>query len=78
MLILMPFLCFEWPGLIKVSCVDGDLKARGLGVIPTSGLIITVSLDYARRMLSSDDQFLSELGREIRFETTIGMNGRIW
>jgi exosome complex component RRP40 len=63
---------------LQVCCLDAEFKARGMGLIPAPGLVILVSLNYARRLLSPDDEFLTELGREIKFETTIGMNGRIW
>lgn len=47
-------------------------------MIQAPGLIITVSLNYARRLLTPNDGFLTALGKAIKFETTIGMNGRIW
>lgn len=58
--------------------MDVELKARGMGLLPSPGLIINTSLNYARRLMASDDTFISELGKQIKFETTIGMNGRIW
>jgi len=62
----------------EVSCVDAEGRARGFGVISTPGLLLSVSMNYARKLLSINDKFRTALGAEIKFETAIGMNGRIW
>lgn len=49
-----------------------------MGAIHTPGLVFNVTLNFARRLLSTENNFLSLLGKNIRFENTIGMNGKIW
>lgn len=58
--------------------MDFERRSRGLGVINVPGLVISTSLNHARKLLSSDDNFLNKLGKAIKFEIAIGMNGRIW
>uniref|UniRef100_A0A183CRE8 KH_dom_type_1 domain-containing protein n=1 Tax=Globodera pallida TaxID=36090 RepID=A0A183CRE8_GLOPA len=62
----------------ELSCVDSEGRARGMGLISAPGLVLSVSLSYARRLLSSDCKILSELSKQLKFETTVGMNGTIW
>uniref|UniRef100_A0A183CSF8 ECR1_N domain-containing protein n=1 Tax=Globodera pallida TaxID=36090 RepID=A0A183CSF8_GLOPA len=38
----------------ELSCVDSEGRARGMGLISAPGLVLSVSLSYARRLLSSD------------------------
>ncbi|KAL3085893.1 hypothetical protein niasHT_034123 [Heterodera trifolii] len=62
----------------ELSCVDSEGRARGMGLISAPGLVLSVSLGYARRLLSADCKILAELSKQLKFETTIGMNGTIW
>ncbi|KAI1728367.1 KH domain-containing protein [Ditylenchus destructor] len=62
----------------ELSCVDSEGRAHGMGVISTPGLVFTVALNYARKLLSPDDNFLSLLGNRLKFEITIGINGKVW
>uniref|UniRef100_A0A915DE84 K Homology domain-containing protein n=1 Tax=Ditylenchus dipsaci TaxID=166011 RepID=A0A915DE84_9BILA len=61
----------------EMSCVDTEGRARGMGVITTPGLVFSVTLNYARRLISTEDDFLASLGKRIKFEVTVGMNGKI-
>uniref|UniRef100_A0A915M6Z2 Ribosomal RNA-processing protein 40 n=1 Tax=Meloidogyne javanica TaxID=6303 RepID=A0A915M6Z2_MELJA len=62
----------------ELSCVDSESRARGMGVISTPGLVFSVTLSHARNLLKENDQIIPALGKELKFEITIGVNGRIW
>lgn len=62
----------------EISCVDSEARARGMGVITTPGLIFSVSLNYARRLVSTQNKTILELGKKLKFETIVGVNGKIW
>uniref|UniRef100_A0A0M3IFZ6 Ribosomal RNA-processing protein 40 n=1 Tax=Ascaris lumbricoides TaxID=6252 RepID=A0A0M3IFZ6_ASCLU len=61
-----------------LTCVDNEGRAQGLGLLPSGGFLFKTSLNLARRLLSPSSRLLSLIGKEIKFEITCGMNGRIW
>uniref|UniRef100_A0A914QGJ5 K Homology domain-containing protein n=1 Tax=Panagrolaimus davidi TaxID=227884 RepID=A0A914QGJ5_9BILA len=65
-------------GNIKMSCVNELGKAKGQGILPRSGTIISLSCSYTRRLLQSSCKILHLIGKSFIIETTIGVNGRIW
>jgi len=68
----------------ELSCVaaSGPKKDWSTGEavygVLSAGLVVRVSLGYARRLLQPDNILLSELGKHLCFEVAIGMNGVIW
>uniref|UniRef100_A0A914XH14 Exosome complex component RRP40 n=1 Tax=Plectus sambesii TaxID=2011161 RepID=A0A914XH14_9BILA len=62
----------------EVVCIDSEGKSRGLGALPDGGLLLKCSLNLVRRLLSAKCALLPTLGKELRFEITCGMNGRVW
>uniref|UniRef100_A0A0K0E0X3 Ribosomal RNA-processing protein 40 n=1 Tax=Strongyloides stercoralis TaxID=6248 RepID=A0A0K0E0X3_STRER len=62
----------------ELACIDKDNCARGLGVLPSGGMVFKVSLKHARRLLSPKCQLLNLIGKEIKYESCIGINGRVW
>ncbi|KAH7722688.1 exosome complex component RRP40 protein-like protein [Aphelenchoides avenae] len=62
----------------ELSCVDNQGNALGMGIIKTPGTQVPVSLWQARQMLRPDDTLLTALGKELKFEAIVGMNGRVW
>uniref|UniRef100_A0A0K0FHC5 Exosome complex component RRP40 (inferred by orthology to a human protein) n=1 Tax=Strongyloides venezuelensis TaxID=75913 RepID=A0A0K0FHC5_STRVS len=62
----------------ELTCIDKDNFARGLGVLPYGGMVFKVSLQHARRLLSPTCQLLNLIGKETKYESCIGMNGRVW
>uniref|UniRef100_A0A914EPC5 K Homology domain-containing protein n=1 Tax=Acrobeloides nanus TaxID=290746 RepID=A0A914EPC5_9BILA len=61
-----------------MSCVEKeDLRAHCMGVLPAGGFVFKVSLDLARRLLAQNS-IITLLGNSAKFESTIGMNGRVW
>uniref|UniRef100_A0A0N4ZKP5 KH_dom_type_1 domain-containing protein n=1 Tax=Parastrongyloides trichosuri TaxID=131310 RepID=A0A0N4ZKP5_PARTI len=62
----------------ELACIDKDNFARGLGVLPYGGMVFRISLHHARRLLSPKCCLLNVIGKEIKYESCIGMNGRCW
>ena len=42
------------------------------------GLVITVTLYFAKELLKTDNVLLNVLGRHFSFEIAIGLNGVVW
>uniref|UniRef100_A0A914Z2Q6 Ribosomal RNA-processing protein 40 n=1 Tax=Panagrolaimus superbus TaxID=310955 RepID=A0A914Z2Q6_9BILA len=61
-----------------MSCVNDLGKARGQGLIPRAGTIISVSCSYTRRLLQPNCKILIFIEKSFAIETTIGVNGRVW
>ncbi|EJD74743.1 hypothetical protein LOAG_17979 [Loa loa] len=62
----------------ELTCVDGEGRARGMGPLPSGGFLFKTSLNLVRRILSPTSKLLSLIGKDIKFEITSGINGRIW
>ncbi|MCP9262816.1 Exosome complex component RRP40 [Dirofilaria immitis] len=62
----------------ELTCVDNEGRARGMGSLPSGGFLFRTSLNLVRRILSPASRLLSLIGKDIKFEITSGINGRIW
>ncbi|VDO18492.1 unnamed protein product, partial [Heligmosomoides polygyrus] len=62
---------------VELTCIDSVSRARGLGAL-SGGFMFKVSCNLARRLLSSNSQLLKLLGKDYKFEITVGLNGRVW
>ncbi|XP_078116087.1 exosome complex component RRP40 [Sander vitreus] len=62
----------------ELVCVDSSGRANGMGVFGGGGLLFTVSLGLARRLLSPHSDVLSDLQTLFPCELVVGMNGRLW
>ena len=61
-----------------LSCVDSNGKASGMGVLKM-GCTARVSTALARALLSHPTHpVLAAIGKRIKFEAAIGLNGLIW
>lgn len=49
-----------------------------MGSLPSGGFLFKTSLNLVRRILSPTSKLLSLIGKDIKFEITSGINGRIW
>lgn len=49
-----------------------------MGPLPSGGFLFKTSLNLVRRILSPTSRLLSLIGKDIKFEITSGINGRIW
>lgn len=62
----------------ELSCVHTSSgKAHGMGHVTAAGLLITIPLHLIRKILSPECVLLTQLGKHFKFETIIGMNGKI-
>uniref|UniRef100_A0A915BJU1 Ribosomal RNA-processing protein 40 n=1 Tax=Parascaris univalens TaxID=6257 RepID=A0A915BJU1_PARUN len=61
-----------------LTCIDNEGRAHGQGLLPSGGFLFKTSLNLARRLLSPSSRLLALIGKEIKYEITCGMNGRIW
>ncbi|GAB6022349.1 Exosome component 3 [Chamberlinius hualienensis] len=62
----------------ELVCVDKHGKASGLGLPAADGFLFQTSLNLVRKVLSPSCSLIKALGEHLKFETAIGMNGRIW
>nr|CDJ90997.1 hypothetical protein, variant [Haemonchus contortus] len=62
---------------VELTCVDAVSRARGMGLL-SGGFLFKVSCNLARRLLSTHSQLLKLLGKDYKFEITVGLNGRVW
>ncbi|WKX90284.1 hypothetical protein Q1695_009266 [Nippostrongylus brasiliensis] len=62
---------------VELTCTDAVSRARGLGVL-SGGFLFKISCNLARRLLSCNSELLKILGKEYKFEITVGLNGRVW
>lgn len=63
----------------ELVCVNSDGKRNGLGQIgDKGGVLITLSIDTVRVLLSPECNLLENLGQSLRYEIALGMNGRVW
>jgi exosome complex RNA-binding protein Rrp4 len=57
--------------------VDNDGRAQGMGLIKANGTVIQMPLNFARRLLRPNNKLIEELGKRLKFELIVGMNGHI-
>lgn len=63
----------------ELVCVNSKGKKDGLGVIgDKGGILISLSIDTIRVLLSTQCHFLERLGQLYRYEIALGINGRVW
>ncbi|KAL4235997.1 Exosome component 3 [Mactra antiquata] len=63
----------------ELVCIDSTGRSSGMGVIGRNGgFLYKCSLNLIRKILSTNCPLLSRLGKQIPFETTVGMNGLIY
>eukprot|EP00058_Branchiostoma_floridae_P017148 XP_002602636.1 hypothetical protein BRAFLDRAFT_123025 [Branchiostoma floridae] len=63
----------------ELVCIDSGGHSSGYGVIPADGgFMVHTSLNLVRKILSPNCDILKFLGKNVPFETAVGMNGRIW
>jgi VacB/RNase II family 3'-5' exoribonuclease len=63
----------------ELVCVNSNGKRDGLGVIgDKGGVLISLSIDTVRILLSPRCDLLEKLGQVHRYEIALGMNGRVW
>ncbi|KAI8509113.1 Exosome component 3 [Branchiostoma belcheri] len=63
----------------ELVCIDSGGHSSGYGVIPANGgFMFHTSLNLVRKMLSPNCDILKFLGKNVPFETAVGVNGRIW
>jgi exosome complex component RRP40 len=62
----------------ELVCVDAYGKKAGLGQLSGGGFMFSVPLNLVRKLLSTECELLSALGKKIKFEIAVGMNGRVW
>uniref|UniRef100_A0AC34QM91 Ribosomal RNA-processing protein 40 n=1 Tax=Panagrolaimus sp. JU765 TaxID=591449 RepID=A0AC34QM91_9BILA len=62
----------------QMTCIDTAGRANGMGILPRYGTVFTVSCSYCRRLLTDSCRIMEILGKSHIFESTVGVNGRIW
>uniref|UniRef100_A0AC35UDU4 KH_dom_type_1 domain-containing protein n=1 Tax=Rhabditophanes sp. KR3021 TaxID=114890 RepID=A0AC35UDU4_9BILA len=62
----------------ELTCIDKDNCGKGLGALPLGGMVIKISLNHARRLLSPKCNLLKLVGAQVKHEIAIGLNGRVW
>ena len=62
----------------EITCKDENVKHSPLGELK-EGYLFTVSLGLCRQLLKMPEcKILSLLGKHLKFEIVVGMNGRVW
>ncbi|KAL1132053.1 hypothetical protein AAG570_010011 [Ranatra chinensis] len=62
-----------------VCCEDTQGEHERLGILPpTQGHLFTCSLHLVRKLVSPDCKLFDILKKAFKFETAIGMNGKVW
>lgn len=62
----------------ELVCVNNQEKSAGMGVIRNGGFVFTSPLHLVRKLLNPECVLLKSLGKTLKFEVAIGMNGRVW
>ncbi|XP_022313052.2 exosome complex component RRP40-like [Crassostrea virginica] len=63
----------------ELVCIDGSGKSGGLGVIGRDGgMLIQVPINSIQKLLSPECVLFKTLGKSLKYEVAVGMNGRIW
>lgn len=63
----------------ELVCIDGSGKSAGLGVIGRDGgMLLQVPINLVQKVLSPEYVLFKTLGKNLKYEVAVGMNGRIW
>ncbi|XP_065569019.1 exosome complex component RRP40-like [Artemia franciscana] len=62
----------------ELVCISGDGKSGGLGQLSDDGFLFRIPINHARRILRKESNLIKNLGKEMKFEAAIGLNGRVW
>jgi len=62
----------------ELVCIDGTGKKGKLGVLDPEGFLFTCSLNLVRKILNPKCHLLKDLGKELPYEISVGMNGKVW
>lgn len=63
----------------ELVCIDGSGKSAGLGVIGRDGgMLLQVPINLVQKVLSPECVLFKTLGKNLKYEVAVGMNGRIW
>ncbi|KNC82742.1 hypothetical protein SARC_04983 [Sphaeroforma arctica JP610] len=61
----------------ELSCVNGQEKADGMGIL-TGGFSFQTSLGLCHRLLRPKCTLVTALGEHFPYEMTVGLNGIVW
>ncbi|KAJ3432391.1 exosome complex component rrp40 [Anaeramoeba flamelloides] len=61
----------------QIVCMDKNERASGFGQLE-GGYCFKCSLNLSRKFLQPRNKILSYLGKKLKFEIAVGVNGRIW
>ena len=62
----------------ELVCIDFYNRAVGMGSLPEGGVMFTVPLHVARKIVDPENPFLLQIGKKINYEVVVGFNGRVW
>ncbi|KAK7789769.1 hypothetical protein R5R35_013937 [Gryllus longicercus] len=62
----------------ELVCVDSYGKKGKLGPLPEGGFVFSCSLNLVRKILKKDYPLFNVLGKDISYEISVGMNGKVW
>lgn len=62
----------------ELVCIDGSGRSNGMGVFGSGGLMVKVSLELVRRLLSPGSELMKDLSGLFPSEMVLGLNGRVW
>ncbi|XP_050403694.1 exosome complex component RRP40 [Patella vulgata] len=62
----------------ELVCIDKHGRSNGMGVIRDGGFLHHCSINQVRKILNPENVLLKTLGKNMKFETAVGMNGRVW
>lgn len=61
-----------------IVCTDASGRASGFGLL-TGGMLVHCANSTCRSLLAQPmPEYLAKLGRSLRFEIAVGLNGRVW
>lgn len=62
----------------ELVCIDVYDRAVGMGSLPEDGVMFTIPLHVARKVVDPENPFLLTIGRKINYTVVVGFNGRVW
>ncbi|XP_064117112.1 exosome complex component RRP40-like [Macrobrachium nipponense] len=62
----------------ELVCIDVYNRAVGMGTLPEGGVMFTVPLHVARKIVDPENPFLLTIGKKINYTIVVGFNGRVW